>query len=299
MFKFFVGFLCLLSRLSPRLSKSKMSTMQQHIEQLLDNYEILRQSSLEISSTSSEMPGPKCVNKSPAVFSPRPLTGSLLPCLDPGCGSLDVIEDVSSGSVVCIQCGLIQATSVFETALTNAQYHEGVSRIAVRRYSRVVYLRSVLRSMCGETLLVFPPGSEQSLRSYFQNDENRQKMSAADVKSAIKKLKLPRRLIFHAQRIAFLLFKTDCPNPSEQEIRDVCARFHGLENAWDRLPLASSLRKGRKKFLSLPVVWEALCSQLKLPHLASLIPPAKNLKLRKKQLLILNELEDRAFYSIH
>src|SRR5204863_5092846 len=64
-------------------------------------------------------------------------------CKNIRCNSPDTIEDVTEGCVVCVACGMIQSTSVMETAVTNAQFHEGVSRFAVHRYSRWIYLHSM------------------------------------------------------------------------------------------------------------------------------------------------------------
>lgn len=258
---------------------------------LLDNYDSLRQNALQIWSISSEMPAQQIAEQLPKKL-PNPISRNEkdLSCRDPGCGSKDVIEDANSGSVVCIQCGMIQCTSVFENASTDAQYHEGVSRIAVRRYSRIIYLSAVLRSMCGETQIVLLPGWKLALESYFQNGEHPR--TGPGVKKAIQFLRLPKKLLFHSQTIAFMLFGAKCPNPSEEEKRTLLRRFHALESAWDRQPLGGSVRKGRKKFLSMAVVWENLCQQLKLPELSNLIPPPKNAKLRERQLRILCKLED-------
>jgi hypothetical protein len=278
-------------------ANSRMNSNQLHIEMLLDNYEALRHDNCEILLPSSNERDPSTAKESStSVFQPLPKNGVLPPCLDPGCASLGVIEDVNSGSVVCTQCGLIQSTVVFESASTDALYHEGVSRTAVRRYSRIVYLRSVLRSTCGDTQLDLLPAWKTSLLLYFQSDETPK--TAIQIKKAIQHLKLPKKLLFHSQLLASTLFGTKCPNPSEYEIRSVCARFHALENAWDRQPLEGSVRKGRKKFLSLPVVWEVICQQLHLPTLSELIPPTKNEKLRTRQLQILAKLDPDNFTYI-
>ena len=144
--------------------------------------------------------------------------------------------------------------------------------------------------MQGETQLVLHLEEAVSLLSFFPRDGK--SPSGFQIKKAIIKLKLPKRLLYHAHTIAYQLpwtgEKLPTPNPSEQEIREVCRLFRVLESAWDRLPLGGSVRKGRKKFLSYPLVWELLCEQLGYTELAKIFPPLKTKGPIKKQKLIFN-----------
>jgi hypothetical protein len=259
---------------------------------LLDNYETMRQDNLEtLSSSFAGSDLPRVPSSSRTLELPKPCTWTRPPCKDPSCGSSEIFEDVNGGSVVCLACGLIQSMFVLESASTNAIFHGGVSRIVVHRYSRIAYLRGVFRSIKGETRIELDPSEQERLQSYIQNDASPSKVPMGlRVKRAIKALRLPPKLLYHAHTIAFMLFKTPTPNPSEQEIRDVLRLFHVLENAWDRLPLDGSIRKGRKKFLSFPVVWKQLCLQLGFVGLSTLLPPLRSKKLRDKQLLIFDQL---------
>jgi hypothetical protein len=276
-----------------------------HIEMLLNDYNQLREETLTLSSISSGIPfilllsnllietlAQHTVRQSSKKLAlpPQRTTGKLPACRGLGCGSLDVIEDVSGGSVVCTQCGLIQATSVFENASTSAIYHEGVSRIVVHHYSRLPYLRSCLKSLQGETHIELLPRQAELLLEFFQNAAP--PPTGHQVKKAISSLHLPRKLLYHAHSIAFMLFQSPTPNPSEQEIRDVCRLFRVLESAWDRLPLGGSIRNGRKKFLSYPLVWALLCQQLGFLELANIFPPLKNPRLVKKQCDIFDKIVD-------
>lgn len=277
--------------------KSTTSMTQQHIEMLLDNYDSLRLGESMTLSDSSETKDPQPASKPSNKLVLPPLRyQSLPPCKGPSCGSLDVIEDVNEGSVVCLACGLIQSMYVFESARTDAIFHGGVSRIVAHRYSRIAYLRGILRSLQGNTQTLFVQSNSQrpfeadfaAIEQYFPSEGPRP--NGFRVKRAIIALGLPLRLLYHAHSIAFILFKCPTPNPSEQEIRDVLRLFRVLENAWDRLPLGGSIRKGRKKFLSYPVVWKLLCLQLGFIELSVLLPPLKNQRLCRKQHFIFNQL---------
>lgn len=211
-------------------------------------------------------------------------------CRNPSCSLPDVQEDADGASVVCIQCGMIQTTSVFETASTGAIFHEGVSRTVVHRYSRLVILRGILRSLQAETRVDLSFDQTCALHSCFPSGEP--PASTFRVKKAILRLKLPYRLMKHATTIRFLLWRCATPNPSEDEIRIVLRRFRVLENAWDRLPLGSSIRQGRKKFLSYPLVWKHLCVEEGFPELGSIMDELqiKNKRNVKRQLNLLVRL---------
>ena len=64
------------------------------------------------------------------------------------CKSLDVIEDVKQGSIVCTDCGLVQSHYIFTTTFKD---RENCSLRTVHRYSRIVYFKSLLKAMMGET----------------------------------------------------------------------------------------------------------------------------------------------------
>lgn len=267
------------------------------VEAMLDNYEMYRKEPCLTLCTSSPAPPPVSVVKSTGkrAWTPKQSMKALAPtvmtCKKIGCGSTEIIEDASVGSVVCIQCGMIQCTSVFEGAGIDAYFHGGVSRTVVHRYSRIVYLRAILLSLLGETRVDLDLGEWIILRQYFQREENlTHNKDASSVKRAIRSLKLPYRLMRHAYTIAWQLWKIPLPVPSGQEIRDVFRLFRVFESAWDRAPLAGSIRKGRKKFPAYAVVWKHCCRQLEYDWLEDLLPPLRSKKLEREQMEILNQL---------
>jgi len=215
---------------------------------------------------------------------------SLPPCRSPSCNSSDIHEDAAQGCVVCFQCGLIQSSYVFENASTDAVFHGGTSRIAVHHYSRIAILRGILLSLQGETRLVLHQKEKELLQSYFP--EGDPPKNAIAIKKAIRALHLPYRLVHHATTIWYELWRGPTPNPSEKEIREVLRLFRALENEWDRLPLAGSIRNGRRKFLSLPLTWKFLCNELEYPALGEIMDELqiKNEKNRQRQLATLNIL---------
>jgi hypothetical protein len=209
-------------------------------------------------------------------------------CKKIGCGSTEIMEDVNEGFVVCTQCGMIQVMYVFEGAHTDAPYHGGVSPIAVHRYSRIVYLRGILKSLRGETTITYEEGEWEMIRSFFQKEGNTNlPHNSSSVCIAIKVLNMPVRLLHHATSIAWQLWQTHPPLPKEDEIRDVLRVFRALENVWDKEPLAGPIRRGRKKFLSYPLTWRWICSELGYSDLQNLMPGLSSQKLVARQEKIL------------
>lgn len=281
------------------LEEKQAEATAEMVEKLLDNYEMYRKELCPTSCISSPAPRPVSVVKPTGKRewtrnqSMRVLAPTVMTCKKIGCGSTEIIEDVNEGSVVCIQCGLIQCTSVFggPIAGTDVYYHGGVSRTVVHRYSRIVYLRSILSSLQGETHVDLSLGEWIMLQQFFHTGENQSlPKEGPSVKKAIRSLKLPYRLMRHAYTIAWQLWKIKLPNPSGQEIRDIFQLFRAFENAWDRAPLASSVRNGRRKFPAYAVVWKHCCLQLEYDHLVDLLPPLRNRKLESKQMKILCQL---------
>lgn len=283
--------LCLAQPCSKFVADMTAGNLEQHIQELMMGYEMLRSGTSTLSSLSSDM---KDRQQSEDISKKLALAPSKNPnpaaCLNPSCKSLDIHVDANGACAVCFQCGLIRDTAVFEDASISAVFHTGVSRIVVHRYSRIAVVRGVLRSLKGETNLCWTLAEEDKIYNYCQSEGSPQ--SAALVKKCIKTLKLPRRLLHHATTIAFRLWPIPIPNPSEYEIRSVLLRFRELENVWDRLALGSSVRNGRKKFLSLPLVWKFLCQAQGFVELGEIMDAGqiKNRKNREKQTETLKHL---------
>jgi hypothetical protein len=237
-------------------------------ENLLDHYENLKMGlPLPTSLISSKEKEPakeeKCLSR--RVCHAARMMLPLPPCRNPSCGSSDILEDANEGCVVCIQCGLIQTSSVLESAATqNAIFHQGVSPIAVHRYSRIVVIRGILKSLKGETRVDLSFQETTALLGFFPDDAPPQ--NATQVKTAITKLKLPPRLLHHSTTLLGLLWKSESrkgpPSLDESEVKKALILFRALENVWDRAPLDGYVREGRKKFLSLPLVWNFICDKL-------------------------------------
>ena len=279
------------------------------VESLLDNYESFRTEPVA-TPPPKPSPSPQPSSTSSSNISPAPQTKrrqqvrewkkshhvqAIAPaerrCKKTGCNSTEIIEDVNEGFVVCTQCGMIQAMFVFENAGTDAIYHEGVSRIAVHRYSRIVYLRGILKSFSGETRLTFDPGDPAMILWFFQKEENANlPENITSVKLALKWMNLPLRYVYHASTIAWLLWKTPLPLPDAEKVREIFRLFRALENVWDREPLAGSIRKGRKKFPSYPLTWRFICEVQGHEELRDLVPGLATPKLIARQWEILKRM---------
>lgn len=269
------------------------------IENLLNSYETLRlDQPCSTSCISSPEPQPVCaeVRESKRDWKPNQKSSLIVPvtmrCRDTSCNSTDILEDAGTGSVVCIQCGMIQCMFMLENAHTYAPYHQGVSPTAVHRYSRIVYLRAILLGLRGDTRANLELGDLMELEWFFHEDEDHRKWpkTASSIRKAIKLLKLPSRLLRHTSVIAWHLWKTKCPLPNESDIRDIIRLFRAYENVWEREPLGGSVRQGRKKFIAYSVIWNYLAQKLGHQALVNLLPPLKNKKLVRTQTLILDAM---------
>jgi hypothetical protein len=76
----------------------------------------------------------------------RVLNQTAATCVE--CHSSEVIDDVKQGQIVCTDCGLVQSHHIY-TATFQDTLH--ATPIRVHRYSRIVYFKSVLRSLMGDT----------------------------------------------------------------------------------------------------------------------------------------------------
>lgn len=210
-------------------------------------------------------------------------------CINKKCATadpLDLIVDANGGSVVCIQCGTIQTTSVLESAPTFADFQDGrSSATVVHRYSRIAYLRGLLTSIDGETNVELTSEETKAIlhhvRVHGKSGDGTTDFVRA-IKRAVGRMRLRRCLCYHAYTIAFRLFGVTHPPPSETDIRKVLTRFRALENEWDRAPRNGQLRNGVKKFPSLPWMWQRICRDMRdeleedstLEHLFH-VPPTK------------------------
>lgn len=201
----------------------------------------------------------------------------------------DFIVDANGGSVVCIACGMIQTIGVLEDAHTFADSVEGATSSvhAVHRYSRIAYVRGLLTSTEGETNVELTLAEIRAISHYITNHAKyrdcrragNERQLAQEIKKAVNKMQLRPCLVYHAQTIAFKMFGVDIMPPrNETEIRTVLHRFRALENEWDRAPRNGPLRKGAKKFPSIPWMWRRICIDLGLDESKDLLYVVKSQK---------------------
>ena len=257
-----------------------------HIENLLDLLMTAKQAlsspiNTTTTTTSTSMPSSmpfdhasnKKQKKRPAKDQhPQWINPETRTCINARCTNaraLDFIVDANGGSVVCIQCGTIQTTGVLENAVpinadSTTRANATSSVTVVHRYSRIAYVRGLLTSIDGSTNVALTDEETAAIQHYttaHRHDED-EDIDAHAVKRAIKKMSLRPCLCYHAHTIAFRLFRTTTPPPSNDDIRQILTRFRSLENEWDRSPRNGTLRNGAKKFPSIPWVWQRICLDL-------------------------------------
>lgn len=196
----------------------------------------------------------------------------------------EIVEDVQEGHAVCIQCGMIQHSGVMETAITDARYHQGLSRDVVHRYSRWIYLRSIIQATLGETQIELSVEHQQILRSHANQTGE---FSPSCVKKGIRLNRLPYRLMRHATTIAWQLFPKEqsrpcLPSVGQNELGKICRRFREYERVWGN-EVSENLKGARKSFMNYRVLWKQITIDLDMPHLLCFFGPMKNKTLNTKQ----------------
>ncbi len=253
-------------------------TQDQWIEHLLDAAPFLKSDSLE--EYQNEFCKPTAVVTKPKRRrgSPNQVleTSSLPPCRNPKgeCGLGTTIEDVREGSVVCIQCGLIQALSIFENATTSAIFHSGVSRIVVHHYSRIVHWAENIASLQGETKLTITESELTTLRTFCLAEESRIGVGVRAVREALHRKVIPYRFLRHANTLAFTLWpdKVKLPSLSDQDVRAVLQRLRRYEDVWQR-EISGKSRFKRKNFPAFRFMWPVIVEDLGLTHLQDMVSP--------------------------
>lgn len=200
----------------------------------------------------------------------------------------EIVEDVQEGHVVCTRCGMIQSSVVMETALTNAQFHTGLSRDVVHHYSRWIYLRSIIQATLGETTIELCDGHLQLLKEFAANVEP----SVEAVKEAIRVHKLPYSMMRHATTIASQLWPgkiRDVASVGQSEMARICRRFRQYEMVWDSQRSAEA-KQGRKFFMNYRLLWAEMTREMHLDHLSTMFQPLKNGKLQVRQLHLIQRI---------
>lgn len=149
----------------------------------------------------------------------------------------------------------------------------------MHHYSRIVYFRSLLRSLCGETTPTITPEELHALRSYVNNHKLPADNAACRVfaiKLAIKTLQLPKRHARHAVAIAGTVFGK-CSSLLDLT-GDLMLRFSRffrfLECTWAH----SDVKRSRCYFLNYMTVIHFMCKHC---HVLCSTQGVKSSKLRR------------------
>ena len=188
---------------------------------------------------------------------------------------------------------MIQNSLVTESAFTNAQFHEGVTPTAVHHYSRLIYLRSMMLEIKGDTKVDLSPEQLDQIRRHCENISMR---SADGVRVAVRHLKLPKSLRRHATTIAQQLWKL--PNLSDQlsahDTRRIYRQFREYENTWDRNRGPAGKFKGQRKYFpSYRVLMRRILTVLGLTVFLELFPLMRHKKLQQKNEALILALENK------
>jgi hypothetical protein len=191
-------------------------------------------------------------------------------------------EDVMGGCVVCMECGLIQPFAVHVPDAhinTSGTIEWHTTRRVVHRYSRLVYFRSLLMGLQGETT---PTLTDQELSqikstcSELTSNRSNKNATSKDVRIAIRANELPRRHMRHAVQIAFFVSRKESVSldlTGEQQ-RKFMRLFRALECVWDHDP---RVRCGRVYFMSYSFLITQMCKLFGVTsHSPSLIKNKKS-----------------------
>jgi len=202
---------------------------------------------------------------------------------------------VTEGCVVCIQCGMIQSGSITEDAFTGAVVcHNGVSPYVVHRYSRWVYMKSILQSAQGLTAVEVDPLHRTQIQEFCKQKDS---LDATGVKMAIRILKLPYRLMRHAVTIACELWPDLHKHTvviSDREMHALCRSFRGYENAWDRSG-SDVCRANRRAFLNYRQLFREMCKDLGYTHLLDVFRPMRTKKLVGRQNVLISAIKLKVY----
>lgn len=175
------------------------------------------------------------------------------------CGSKEVIEDMTEGSVVCLACGLIQNTMLIGMGaahLSYGQLRDGNRKI-VHHYSRVTYFRSFVTALQGKTEPIISQEGLADLRRSIGGDDS-SVINEETVVLALKRMKLSTKLRRHKYTLAGML------NPDFKQIRIPYIDFFELLRLFRKVEyyynwFTKKKLGGRKVFYSYPYVFYQLC----------------------------------------
>jgi len=197
------------------------------------------------------------------------------------CRSEEVIDDVKEGNIVCTECGLVQSVLLLNdsSVLTHDELKHR-RREYVHRYSRVVYFRSFLMSLIGETKPVIHEVTMSFLRLFVGPPKD---VTPVRVHVALKKMKLSTKYRRHKEYLASVL-SGGVYKPLEIEmglLKRLLQLFRQLEFHYLSVKRVSD--PGRRVFFSYPYVFYQLCYHLGVSHLSG---PHHLLHCRKRQQML-------------
>ena len=185
------------------------------------------------------------------------------------CQSLDVVDDMMAGSVVCTACGLIQESQLLGVGVANMSFEQLMhgNRKTVHHYSRVVYFRSFLMGIQGKTTPSVTQAELESLRLICVGSAvDSRSIDESKVVFALKKLCLSTRLRRHRYSLLCMLNPLHVPVQMDAKTFFLLLRcFRVVECHWQH-GLKRKLGD-RKVFFSYPYVFYQLCVHLDLMHL--------------------------------
>ena len=259
-----------LTHLHEKMLKTLETNQMKLFDYLLNCQGFLKNTDLKgwTQTFAPEMLTEKKQNKKKMRCSPANRVFQKLPnCIE--CKSGEVIYDAREGSVVCTACGLVQSTqaSVGEnvgTASMSVDQMMNTNRNYVHHYSRVVYFRSFLVCIQGQSS---PDMSPETYSQFEEAAKEYKKIDVAVVIKILKRLDLAKKYRRHRYRLAVLLSGGDY-KPVQipgAVFMQLLTLFRRVEVYWDHG--CKSNLKTRRVFLSYPYVFYQLCYHMKCMEL--------------------------------
>lgn len=173
------------------------------------------------------------------------------------CHSSEVIDDIVQGQIVCTNCGLIQSLHLYTSeARPHVEAHaQTASFTTIHRYSRVVYFRSVIQSLMGETSPVMSQEEVERLRSIYKEPFTPQRTLSVLKKTGLLRLRR------HCVRLTDVLSGGSfSPLVVEHEhFVSLLKKFRLVEYWFNNSSEIKELFGKRKVFFSYPYLFYQLC----------------------------------------
>lgn len=203
-----------------------------------------------------------------------------------GCHSLEVIDDVKNGQIVCTSCGLIQSLVAFKGDTAHCSYNrmKSLSAVYIHRYSRVVNFLTIIRFMAGDSHPVVDADTKCLLRAELDG----KKVNSYEVRKALCRLGLSRRYRRHTMSFVREWNEKRFSDIPGQLIMTMVKMFRVIEFHFDKKKYR--LWPNRKTFFSYKFILYQLLNQLDRPDLTGPHHLLKSKKLLHVQLDVYNNL---------